>query len=221
MKMSIRTSAVRGGLSRRAWVLAVASTLLSGTAWGWEQIDEGDGIRVYKKDIPNSDLVAFRGDSLIDAPIEKVLWVLGDNTYRTEWVDRLKHSRILEQKGPYDYVVYQHFGLPFPASDRDYVYRGKAVKTGPGKVVLHLESVEHPKAPETVGVRAQLVKSRYELIAKGKNQTIVIVEIQTDPKGWIPSWVVNLIQKSWPRKTLTALRKQVKKPYVKSIPLPD
>src|SRR5690606_16336681 len=62
MKMSIRTSAVRGGLSRRAWVLAVASTLLSGTAWGWEQIDAGDGIRVYKKDIPNSDLVAFRGD---------------------------------------------------------------------------------------------------------------------------------------------------------------
>ena len=219
--MSERTGAVLGGLSRRAWALAIVSTLLSDTALAWEQIDEGDGIRVYKKDIPNSDLVAFRGDSLIDAPIEKVLWVLGDNKYRTEWVDRLKFSKILEQKGPYEYIVYQHFGLPFPASDRDYVYRGKAVKAGVGKVVLLLESVEHPKAPETVGVRARLVRSRYELIAKGKDQTIVIVEIQTDPKGWIPSWLVNMIQKSWPRKTLTALKKQVRKPYVQRMRLPD
>ena len=41
-----------------------------------------------------------------------------------------------------------------------------------------------------------------------------------DPKGALPSWVVNLVQKAWPMNTLKALRKQVKKPFVGSIPTP-
>jgi hypothetical protein len=71
-----------------------------------------------------------------------------------------------------------------------------------------------------VGVRANLIRSKYELIPKGKQQTIVIVEIHTDPKGLIPTWLVNAIQKGWPRKTLVALGKQVKNSYVKRAPLP-
>jgi hypothetical protein len=213
-----------GELSRRQWTTGVAATLagslVSSPAAAWEQIDEGDGVRVFRKEMPNSDLVAFRGEALLDSPIEKLLWVLGDNEHRTDWVDRLEKSVLLERISPYEYVVYQQFDLPFPISDRDYVYRGKAVRGNAGKVVLHMQSIEHPKAPKTVGVRANLIRSKYELIPKGKQQTIVIVEIHTDPKGLIPTWLVNAIQKGWPRKTLVALGKQVKNSYVKSAPLP-
>ncbi len=45
-------------------------------------------------------------DAIVDAPIEKVLWVLGDNDHRTDWVDRLAESVILEKKGAYDFVVF-------------------------------------------------------------------------------------------------------------------
>ena len=211
-------------LGRRQFGAAVAATLagslVTAPAWAWEQIDEGDGVRVFKKDVPNSDLVAFRGEALLDSPIEKLLWVLGDNDHRTEWVDRLERSVLLERIGAYEYVVYQQFDLPFPISDRDYVYRGKAVGGPGGRVVLHMHSVKHEKAPETVGVRAHLIGSKYELIPKSGEQTIVIVEIHTDPKGLIPSWLVNTIQKGWPRKTLVALGKQAKKPFVRSATLP-
>lgn len=203
-----------------ALVAGVAGSLIAVPARAWEQIDEGDGVRVFKKEVSNSDLVAFRGEALLDAPIEKLCWVLADNDHRTEWVDRLEKSVLLERIGPYEYVVYQQFDLPFPISDRDYVYRGKAVGGPGGRVVLHMHSVQHPKAPETVGVRANLIGSKYELIPKNKQQTIVIVEIHTDPKGLIPSWLVNTIQKGWPRKTLVALGNQAKKPFVKSAPLP-
>jgi hypothetical protein len=36
-----------------------------------------------------------------------------------------------------------------------------------------------------------------------------------DPKGSVAKWMVNLFQKSWPHKTITALRQQVKKPDIK------
>jgi hypothetical protein len=192
---------------------------LSRNAAAWEQIDDDAWVRVFKREVKGSPLVAFRGETLIKAPIEKLLWVLADNDHRTKWVDRLEKSLVLQKSGRYEYVVYQHFDLPFPISDRDYVFRGRAVKQN-NKVVLHLESVPHPKAPATVGVRAKLIKSKYELIPKGKDQTIVIVEIHTDPKGLLPTWIVNLIQKSWPKKTLTALKKQVGQPYVGRLEVP-
>ena len=106
-------------------------------------------------------------------------------------------------------------------SNRDYVYRGRAILKPDGKVVLELGSIKHPKAPKTIGVRAHLINSRYVLApVEGGAKTKVRVEIHTDPKGLLPSWIVNLIQKKWPIKTLNGIRRQVKKPYVKTYPLP-
>lgn len=216
----------REGWSRRIsrfgflWLLAGLVFVTPALANSWEKIDDEDGIRVFRKEVAGSSVVAFRGEATFEAPIEKVLWVLGDNAHRTEWVDRLEKSVVLEKKGPYESIVYQHFSLPFPASDRDYVYRGKATRDKSGVVTLLLESVTHPKAPPTVGVRANLIKSRYLLTPKGKDRTFVVVEIHTDPRGSLPSWLVNLVQKSWPMKTLKGMREHLKKSYIGTTTLP-
>lgn len=214
------TRVIRIGRRSLFGVLALLFVSSPAAAAGWEKIDEEDGIKVFRKEVPGSPLVAFRGEGMISAPLEKLLWVLADNAHRTEWVDRLKKSVVLQTNGTYEYIVYQHFGLPFPISDRDYVYRGKATRDENGVVTLDLSSVTHPKAPATVGVRANLIGSRYVLTPKGPDKTYVVVEIHTDPKGAIPTWLVNLIQKSWPMKTLKGLRAQVQKPFVKRLEIP-
>lgn len=185
----------------------------------WEKIDDDAGIQVYRKEVPGSSFLAFKGVATLDAPIEKLLWVLADNDHRTEWVDRLVASRILERKGEFDYVVYQHFSAPPLVSDRDYVYRGRASRRADW-VVLELASVVHPKAPTTVGVRAELLKSSYAMTPVGPNKTKVIVEIHTDPKGDLPAFIVNMIQKSWPRNTLVNFANQAKKPFVGRLEMP-
>jgi hypothetical protein len=212
----------RSRIDRRSLFAALALLLVSGpaSAGGWEKIDEESGIKVFRKEVPGSPLVAFRGECMVSAPLEKLLWVLADNTHRTEWVDRLKKSVVLETNGSTEFTVYQHFGLPFPISDRDYVYRARATRDANGVVTLAIGSVTHPKAPATVGVRANLIGSRYVLTPKGPDRTYVVVEIHTDPKGSVPTWLVNLIQKSWPMKTLLGLRAQVTKPFVKRLELP-
>ena len=48
---------------------------------------------------------------MVDAPLAKVAWVIRDNDHRTEWVDRLQLSRVLETHSQFDKVLYQHFGL--------------------------------------------------------------------------------------------------------------
>jgi hypothetical protein len=79
-----------------------------------------------------------------------------------------------------------------------------------------VKSVEHPKAPakDSIGVRGVILHGRYVLQPKGPNQTFVKAEYLADPKGILPTWVVNIVQKNWPYKTLAGLRKQVKKSFV-------
>ncbi len=192
----------------------------SPTKLKWEQIDRDECIDVFRKVVRNSNLVAFKGIGEIDAPLGKVLWVLLDYKHRTDWVDRLKTTIILEKdNNPFEYVAYQEFKLPWPLSNRDYVYQGKAEKVG-NNIVLNMHSVKRDCAPKTVGVRAELHHSSYTMEPINNKKTRLIVEIYSDPKGSLPKWFVNLIQKNWPLKTLKGIRKQVKKTFVKYSPLP-
>ena len=137
-----------------------------------------------------------------------------------EWVDRMSDSKILKTVSKYEYVVYQAFELPILVSDRDFVYRGTVTRNAKGQVVMSMTSCKWKSAPETVGVRARIMNSRYVLTPKGKGKTTVEVEIHTDPKGMIPTWLVNQLQKSWPVSTLSGVRVQAKRKDVKPFPLP-
>ena len=186
----------------------------------WEKIDHDQGIDVFRKDLPNTPLHAFRGRGLIEAPMGKLIWVMGDNVHRTQWVDRLKKSVILEEEDAYSSIVYQHFGTPALVAERDFVYRARARSRADGSAILEIASLTHPKAPPTVGVRGELRDSSYLFIPQGPNATVVEVVVVTDPKGSLPKWAVNMVQKSWPMNTLVALREQVRKPFVGSLPPP-
>ena len=79
-----------------------------------------------------------------------------------------------------------------------------------------IESVEHPKKPvQDCCVRGQAFGTFYRFEAlPGQNKTRLEVEVHTDPKGSLPSWLVNLVQKSWPRDTLMGLLKEAQKPEI-------
>lgn len=201
-------------------LIALSFLMFISTSWSmnveeWIEIKVEDGITVYKAEVPGTKIVAFKGKVVMNAPIKKVIWVLADREHRREWVDRLDINEELEIISPTERIIYQSFKMPFIITNRDMVYRStlkKDQKTGTYK--LHMESVEHKKAPKSVGVRAQLINSNYKLTPISDTQTEVVVEILSDPKGLLPTWLVNLVQKSWPLKTLRALREQVKKDYV-------
>jgi len=180
----------------------------------WEKIDDEHGIEVFKKDLPDTALTAFRGRGIIQAPIGKLMWVMSDNVHRTEWVDRLVKSVILQQEDGYSSIVYQEFSTPALVAKRDFVYRARARSLPDGSAKLEIASVHHPHAPPTVGVRGELRDTSYLFVPKGPGATFVDVSVVTDPKGSLPKWVVNMIQKSWPMNTLMALREHVKKPFV-------
>src|SRR5206468_13112438 len=118
------------------------------------------------------------------------------------------------------WVEYDHFNTPFIIKDRDFVIHCK-MSVDPAKqgIVVAMKSVVDPSIPPTRYVRGELIDSEYVMKPiEGGKKTWFEGEIQVDPKGSVPKWLVNWTQSSWPIDTIEALRKQAKKPDIKEDP---
>lgn len=185
----------------------------------WEEVIKEDGVTVYEKEVGNN--VAFRGEGLIAAHPGKLLHVIGDPAHWDEWIDDLDSGRLLERKSDFHSVYYQAFDSPFPVSNRDIVYEA-VIRRDPktGKIIVDMRSVNHPKAPKTVGVRVKLKYTRYEITILPGGNLHVVLETQSDPGGNLPGFLVNRAQRKYPIKLFQGLRRQVKKSHAKFAPVP-
>ena len=69
-----------------------------------------------------------------------------------------------------------------------------------------------PAAPTTSNVRGTLISSTFVLTSTPDGLgTYVTGDVDCDPRGSVPNWIVNFFQKDWPHDTLMSLRKQVAK----------
>ena len=186
----------------------------------WEKIGEDDGIAVYRREVPGSPIVAFKGEGIIDASILRVSSVIVDSSRATEWVDSLKEARILRRVSETETIHYDHIGTPIVMKDRDFVSDCK-LEFDPAqkKVTLNIHSINDPSAPRTDYVRGELHHSSFVMTSiEHGTKTRIVAEIHADPKGSVAKWIVNLFQKGWPHNTIMSLRRQVAKPDIKEHP---
>ena len=195
----------------------------SGTKWieiNQEPLDDNEKsefiIIVEKKNSPEDEVNTYRGTTTMPMSIERIAYVLDDTESKTEWVSRLKQENRLEGN-PFSYrsIAYQHYNLSWPVSDRDYVIESKWSVMKDKKlptVILSIKSIVRDTVPEIEGrVRGQLNRLVYKLEKLESNQTRVTVEIMVNPKGLLPNFMINLIQKEWPITTLRQLNAQALK----------
>jgi hypothetical protein len=209
----------------RAAVVALA--LLPAAARGdgtadaaWESLGSDDGVAIFRREIPGSPIIAFKGVGVVDAPLLRVASVMVDTSRATEWIDSLAEAKTLRKISETELVEYDHVATPFVLKDRDFVVDTKLEFDPPAKrLLLKIHSVTDPAAPQTSYVRGELMHSSFVLASEDHGKkTRVPAEIHCDPKGSVAKWIVNFFQKSWPHNTLTSLRAQVKKPDIKDRP---
>jgi hypothetical protein len=176
----------------------------------WKLIDDEDGIQTFEKIKTNSGLVAFRGEILIPAPLKKVASVLVNDSLQKDWVDSFVESKSIRKINEFEHIEYNQTKVPWPFQNRDFVFRVNAkLNSQPPTILITMKSVEDSAAPIVSGVtRGEIVHSYYYLKeTSGFRATKMVVEMEVDPKGAIPLWLVNLSQKGWPHNTLAAVKK--------------
>ena len=185
-------------------------------AQDWTPISTERGVTIYRRELPGSHLTAMKGTGTVEAPVWKVASILLDTQRAREWVESLKESRVLRRLAPDRYVEYNHVSGPFLMKDRDFVSDVRiTVDPQTRTFALAYKPTDDPGAPATRNVRGEILSGLFQATSlEPDKRTELTVEVQVDPKGFIPAWIINFFQKSWPLHTFAAIRTQAAKPDI-------
>jgi len=176
----------------------------------WQLITDEDGIQVYTIDLNNTDIVKAKAITVISSTMSRIRQELDDIDSRHEWVPFLKQSRLIVVNSNTRHLEYSLFSAPWPASNRDFVYSMELVLETDEQFKYEMKSVLSDRMPEQAGlIRGEIFESNYIITKLDENLTRVELVYHADPKGWLPNWIVNIIQEILPHKILRNLRRRV------------
>ncbi|MDD2092180.1 START domain-containing protein [Pseudomonas guariconensis] len=197
---------------KRIALLCGVGVLLSPVAWAenWQVAKDEDGIKVSLSEVPGSKYKAYRGVTLIKAPLAKVKALQEDTVGACKWIHECESQKLLKQDGAQSWT-YTRFNTPWPVTPRDSILHVTTTEEADGSLVRKLE--EDPKyLPEEKGyVRVAQVQGFWKLVPKG-DSTEVTYQVHTEPGGSVPSWLANKFVVDAPFNTLKGLREKAEKP---------
>ena len=200
------------------WVLLVPVVLLASTVLadsskdGWHVIDQERGITVSARDEPGRDLPTLRGQGIIEGDVLLVLSIVLDAEGSTEWAEGADEVKMVKEIDPRTHIIYTRTDTPWPVSDRDMFMKRvtEVVKAGEE---FRLSVVCLPnERPEREGViRIKDCDSHFVLRKVDANHTAIEYQVNVDPGGSLPKFLIRWASRKVPFDTLINLEEFAKK----------
>lgn len=179
----------------------------------WSEISSKDEIFIYKPKSFNhkSGFVPIKFKAIIKHRIDRVLSVLANEKRKLEWLPALKKVKLLEKKSIQDFTVYYRYHAPWPFKDRDFVVQNLGVFDSRKFIVsIDIKSIDKGEVFDDT-VRG-ITYDGYSIIQPhGKDSTLIETAFLNDFGGFVPKFIINIVQKKWPYKFISQLREQLNK----------
>jgi len=192
--------------------LVVLCLLFSNIAYAnnWKLEKESEGIQVFTRSTSGSELKSFKGVVKIPARLTSIAALIDDTNVYTRLFLNAKSAKELKKVSniaSYKYVV---TALPWPAQGRDSIIYSVLKQDKQSKTI----QITMKGVPNYIPLKAGLVRikkmtGRWLLIPE-KESVKVVYEMNVDPGGNLPKWLVNSMSVDLPFYTLKNLRSLVK-----------
>ncbi len=175
------------------------------TQWRLEKDEEG--IQVYLRDTLGSALKSFKSTMTVKRSLSSLLAVIEDTGSYPRWLHNCRSAKTLKQTSDTQLVNYVVTDMPWPVADRDAVISASRTQNKSNKrIEIKLHAEPNLIAKVAGKVRIEEMRGRWLLTPVAKGQVNVVYEMNIDPGGNIPKWVVNSMAVDLPFYTLEKLR---------------
>ncbi len=174
----------------------------------WEKIHTENNIDIYSRS-SKSGVLPFRATGKISAPIQTVLNTLMDLQNKNKWSPKLKQIKIHEVINNQEMIISEYYKTPWPATDREFLLKGKMEKISNNKYIIKAHSINNAKYASKSHIQSEVEYLDVTLEDLGNNTTSIDFKFHGDFKGWMPIWLTNLIQKKWPLRFIQSLNQYI------------
>jgi hypothetical protein len=177
----------------------------------WEFVEDCNGVKVYRRDIPGSDVIGIKGECVVPFSLAQLFTVLHNPELKMQWVDRLCNCETFDQDyegetmRESNYIVLE---MPWPLWNRDFVTQTEfVVNTETKTISMLVKGCDCAAKPPKDGlVRGTVVFANVEVSAVTDTSTRLTMDSCTDPGGVLPVMLVNMIVRSWPVNTVNKVK---------------
>ena len=168
-----------------------------------------DSIKVYTCNTDTSKFKSIKAEVIVNTSLDKLEKFLLDFSNYKNWQFNTVEARVLKKIRETEFIYYTQVEAPWPVSDRDMVVH--FTMTGsPKKIIAIANSEDNFFAEKEDFVRVPASHSKW-IITETDNHVIIQYEIQIDPGGNVPAWLVNWVCANAPYQSFKKLKKIVEK----------
>lgn len=172
-----------------------------------------DNIAIYQRHSENSPVVLVRCDTVVRGNINTVFEAIFNLEKRSQWDSVFSRLKILKVFDEHTDVMYTFLKAPPLVTNRDFLQK-RCYKRNIGgfDIVLAFVSYEDKDFPPIKSaIRANTIISGYAFKKIDESTTKLVIISQTDIKGSIPTWIINMTASKAPSDWVKRLEKAVKK----------
>ncbi|MGB1205916.1 MAG: START domain-containing protein [Chitinophagales bacterium] len=173
----------------------------------WHLAKNRNDIKVYTRSVESFVLKEFKGETNIQASIEKILIIIKDLDAYTEWMPGCTESKLLKKISDNEYYHYAVRAAPWPLSDRDAITHIKIEPNTNGNVMISVAAKPNFIAEKPNMVRVPFVRASWQLTPQTDGSTNIIYIGIGSAGGNIPDWLANTAVVTVPYGTLYNLKK--------------
>ncbi len=177
----------------------------------WELVKNANEIKVYTQKLPDHQIKKVKVESVITATLSELVALFKDAENHSNWVFLNESAKIAEVTDNYNWIYYSYTDTPWPVSNRDY-YTSIVLLQNDIDYSVTITSVAIPDYAPTVDgcVRICYIQSVWTLNPLGNGLVYISFELEVDPGGNIPAWLVNMAVTKGPYNTMIGLIKELK-----------
>jgi hypothetical protein len=178
----------------------------------WKLTKDKDGIRVYQKEIQNSNFKSIKVESILPGNFDKLISIINNVGNYKDWVYNNKTAYLLKRISPYEFYYYTEAYLPWPLDNRDAAMH-TVITVDSLNRFIKISSTAVPNYTPPKSGKVRIKKSSINwFVTKGTANTIrVVYTFETDPGGNVPSWLANSFADKGPYESFKKLGEHLKK----------
>jgi hypothetical protein len=178
----------------------------------WRVDRKDEGFTIYTREMPGSNILGFKAEGELNAPVEDVMAHLRDIERSGEWTPDLLYKSTLKEVSDLEAITYSVTSMPWPVLSRDYVLHNKLFLHKERKLLFVIsKSIDWepiPKVGKKRLIRATIGYSNIGIRPAGAGRTYIEWTVFGDPRGSIPTFLVNFFQKKMAVGFFQALEKR-------------
>lgn len=190
--------------------LSLLPQTVSAGDWEEARYDKDEDIRVFTRKVKGSDFKAFRAVTRVNSTLTGLVALLEDAGVAKDWVFKCRSMELIESLSPTQSYYYMITDMPWPVKNRDSVSLASVTQNAEtGQVRVDITAANDIKKSRKGYVRIQEMTGYWLFTPLADGQVEVIYEAHADPRGGLPSWLVNSFVVDAPLNTLRGLRKKI------------